>query len=156
VIGGWQLSGIFAYQTGRPFTVYDAASNTSGSWNRVDRPNQVRNPNAPSVGGAKIRTIQQCFNPSAFSLQLAGTFGNARRNNLIGPSFVNLDMSLVRSITVHESKALELRVEDFNILNHPYFYNPRASTIEVGNSSFEQIQTAYGQREPQGSVRFVF
>jgi hypothetical protein len=156
VIGGWQLSGIFAYHTGRPFTVYDAATNTSGSYNGADRPNQVGNPNAPSAGGAKIRTIRQWFNTSAFSLQPAGTFGNARRNNLIGPSFVNLDTSVVRSIAVHDNKALELRVEAFNVLNHPNFYNPRASAIDVGNSSFGQIQNAYGQRELQGAVRFVF
>jgi Carboxypeptidase regulatory-like domain len=156
VVGGWQLSGILTAQSGRPFTVYDAASNTSGSYNDADRPNQIGNPNVQSPSGPKIRTIQQWFNTSAFALQPAGTFGNTKRNNLIGPGFVNLDTSLVRNIPVTESDSFELRVEAFNIFNHPNFYNPRSTAIDFGNSSFGQIQTAYGQRELQGALRFVF
>jgi hypothetical protein len=156
VVGGWQISGIFSYQSGRPFTVYDAASNTSGSYNGADRPNQVGDPNARSSNGAPIRTIQQWFNTSAFALQSAGTFGSARRNSLIGPSFTDLDTALVRSIPVRHEYAVDLRVEAFNALNHPNFYNPRSTAIDFENSSFGQIQNAYGQRELQGAVRFVF
>jgi hypothetical protein len=156
VVGGWQLSGIFSYQAGRPFTVYDAASNTSGSYNGADRPNQTGDPNGPNPSGAKIRTVKQWFNTSAYTVQPAGTFGNARRNSLIGPHFINLDTSLVRNIPVHDSKLIELRLEAFNVANHPNFFNPRTTAINAGNSSFGQISNAYGQRELQGAVRFVF
>jgi hypothetical protein len=156
VVGGWQLSGIFSYQTGRPFTIYDAASNTSGTYNGADRPNQVGDPNTATQGGAKIRTVQQWFNTSAFALQPAGTFGNARRNNLIGPGFVNLDTSVVRSVSLRGTRAIELRLEAFNLFNHPNFYNPRGSAIDVGTSSFGQIQNSYSQRELQAALRLVF
>lgn len=156
VVGGWQISGIFTYQSGRPFTVYDSATNTSGSYNGADRPNQIGDPNIASANGQPIHTLTQWFNTSAFVLQPAGTFGTARRNSLAGPHFVNLDTSLVRSIPVHEEKAIELRVEAFNLLNHPNFYNPRGTAVSLGSSSFGQIQNAYAQRELQGAVRFVF
>ncbi len=156
IVGAWQVSGIFSHQSGRPFTVYDAASNTSGSYNGADRPNQVGNPNAASPGGPPIHTIQQWFNTTAFALQPAGTFGNARRNSLIGPGFTDLDASLVRSIPVRREFSVDLRLEAFNALNHPNLYNPRTTAIDVGNSTFGQIQNAYGQRELQGAVRFVF
>jgi hypothetical protein len=156
VVGGWQLSGIFSYQAGRPFTVYDAASNTSGSYNGADRPNVTGDPNGPNPNGTKIRTVKQWFNTSAYAVQPAGTFGNAGRNSLIGPHFINLDTSLVRNIPVHDSKFIELRLEAFNVANHPNFYNPRTTAINVGNASFGQISNAYSQRELQGAVRFVF
>jgi hypothetical protein len=156
VVGDWQVSGIFSHQSGRPFTVNDAASNTSGSYNNADRPNLVGNPNAATSGGAPIHTIQHWFNTSAFALQPAGTFGNARRNSLIGPSFTDLDASLVRSIPVRRELDVNLRLEAFNVLNHPNLYNPRTTAVSVGNSTFGQIQNTYGQRELQGAVRFVF
>ena len=42
VVGGWQISGIFTYQSGRPFTVYDSATNTSESYNGADEPESDR------------------------------------------------------------------------------------------------------------------
>ncbi len=42
--GGWQLSSIIQWQTGRPFTVYYGTDNSQTGENS-DRPNQVSNPN---------------------------------------------------------------------------------------------------------------
>ena len=156
IAGGWRLSGIFSYQTGRPFTVSDAATNTSGSYNNADRPNQTGDPNSAPVGGTAIHTKTRWFNTSAFSVQSAGTFGNARRNNIIGPKFVNLDTSLVRNFSLLANKNLEFRVEAFNLANHPNFYNPRGTAAQAGSSSLGQIQNAYNQRELQAALRFVF
>lgn len=156
IAGGWRLSGIFSYQTGRPFTVTDAATNTSGSYNNADRPNQNGDPNIAATGGSAIHTKTRWFNTSVFSVQSPGTFGNARRNNIIGPKYVNLDTSLVRNFPVLTDKNLEFRVEAFNLANHPNFYNPRGTAVQAGSSSLGQIQNAYNQRELQAALRFIF
>ena len=41
-------------------------------------------------------TVEQWFNPAAFTPVPSGTFGNARRNILRGPGWVTFDMSVQR------------------------------------------------------------
>jgi Carboxypeptidase regulatory-like domain len=156
--GGWQVSGIFTFQTGRPFTVYDTATNTSLSGNLSDRPNVIANPNAgtDSVTGAKTHTVHEWFNAGAFTLQPAATFGNAGRNIVTGPGYVGLDATVARNFTLHENWALQLRVEGFNVMNHPNFLNPYTAALQYGTSSFGQIQQANNPRELQGVIKVSF
>jgi hypothetical protein len=58
-----------------------------------------------------------------------GTFGTMGRNLFRGPGFHNWDFSLVKDTRLGERVKMELRAEFFNILNHPQFANPEASTL---------------------------
>jgi hypothetical protein len=58
-----------------------------------------------------------------------GTFGTMGRNLFRGPSFHNWDFSLVKDTRLSERVRMQLRAEFFNILNHPQFANPEASTL---------------------------
>jgi hypothetical protein len=49
----------------------------------------------------------------------AGYGGDAGRNSLVGPRTVNLDLSLYRNIKLTERFSLQLRVEAYDLLNHP-------------------------------------
>ena len=57
---------------------------------------------------------------------LAGTrhFGNLGRNQLVGPSFKEFNISFFKDTQLSEKVALQLRAEFFNIFNHPNFANP--------------------------------
>jgi hypothetical protein len=57
---------------------------------------------------------------------LAGTrhFGNEGRNALRGPSFKQLDFAVYKDTKITERVNMQLRVEVFNLLNHPNFSNP--------------------------------
>jgi Carboxypeptidase regulatory-like domain len=68
------------------------------------------------------------LNPAAFSIPLAGTYGNLGRNALKGPTFKQFDLILNRRFPFGEGRNLEFRTEIFNILNHPNFAVP-ASTL---------------------------
>ena len=61
------------------------------------------------------------FNPAAFGLPASGTFGNAGRNTIPGPSFLAAGASLSRSFKLGDSarNRLELRAEAENLLNRP-------------------------------------
>lgn len=170
LLGGMQLSGIFQYQSGRPFTVSDSASNNSGSFAGADRPNIVANPNAgvDSVTGARTHAVGEWFNTHAFALApgfkgatatapaQSGQFGNAGRNIVTGPGLVQLDATLARNFPILESVKGQFRVESFNLLNHPNFFNPLTQGVQYGTSSFGAITQAYDNREFQFSLRILY
>ncbi len=67
------------------------------------------------------------YDPCAFTIQPAGFLGNAGRNILRGPHFVNLDFSLGKDTALPflgEGGKLEFRAEFFNILNRANLITP--------------------------------
>lgn len=153
IAGGWQISGIFTAQSGRPFTVFDASVNNSGSFTGADRPNIVpgQNPNAGP------HTVQEWFNTAAFTLAPKGQFGNAGRNIVIGPSYVDLDAALAREFNITERLTGQFRVESFDALNHPNFFNPLTQGVQYGSgAAFGSITQANLPREMQFALRLLF
>jgi hypothetical protein len=149
--GGWQISGIGTVDTGRPFTVTNASANNSGSFNNEDRPNLIGNPNT----GPK--TVAKWFNTAAFSTAVpAGTFGDAGRNIVIGPGYVDIDLAIQRSFQLTEHLTMPIRFESFDVANKPNFFNPVSAGQEAGTSSFGTISQADDPREMQFSIKLVF
>jgi len=66
----------------------------------------------------------QYFNPNAFSPPLPGTYGNVGRNVLQGPSLIETDLSLTKTLRFSERLNLQFRSEFFNIFNHTNFNAP--------------------------------
>src|SRR5205823_250981 len=46
------------------------------------------------------------------------------RNAITGPPFRTVDLSLTKSVTLRESLKLQLRLDAYNLFNHPNFSNP--------------------------------
>lgn len=165
--GHWQVSAINTDQTGQPFTVVRGIAQ-SGTYPTAggDRPNQVGDPmvGGPVAGNpgcaapATVRNPQHWFNPCAFAAA-PGQFGNAARNNLLGPRFDDLDFTVLKEIPLMgNAQTLQLRGEFFNILNHPNFDLP---TNNFDSSTVGAIQTAnaYGGRPPrqvQLAIKYIF
>jgi hypothetical protein len=61
------------------------------------------------------------------------------RNTARGPGIFNIDMSLVKNTKIAKLDT-ELRIEAFNVLNHPQFGQPNG---QLGNAAFGTI-TASG------------
>ena len=151
IAGGWQLSGIAQVSTGRPFSIYTSSSNRSGSLNNVDRPNLIADPNAGP------RTRAQWFNTAAFTNNAFGTFGNAGRNIVVGPGYVNVDTALQRSFPVIERVSMLFRAEAFNIFNKVNYLNPLGLTTGAyGAASYGQLTAANDPRQMQFSVKVLF
>jgi hypothetical protein len=112
--------------------------NTSGN---ADTTNQ--RPNV--VPGVSIKPANQSitdfWNPAAFAIPAAGTYGNAGRGILYGPAAWDADVSLMKDTPIRERMRLEFRAEFFNIFNHPTFALPYNV---VGTSSFGQILSTFG------------
>ena len=120
VFGNWQANGILQYQTGYPFPIRVRGDDIRGLTSRPDR---VCDPNS----GAP-ETVEQWFNTDCYvPLTLAETAarqGNAGRNEIRGPDFQRVDLSLVKNIPLRGRHSLQLRVEGFNIFNRINFAQP--------------------------------
>ena len=155
LIGGWQWNGIFTVQGGFPLTPL-VGSNISGTGDTQvsDTPNW--NPNFQ--GKVVLGTVDHWFNPQAFTLPVAGTFGNVSRGSVTGPGLVNVDTSLFKKFSITERMNLQLRVEAFNILNHSNFFYPNDIVFQGSNYSQTAgaITAAATSRQLQLALKFIF
>jgi hypothetical protein len=150
IAGNWVIASIWTFQSGFPYTIYDGRDPClrAGNWTPSCRPNLIGDPN----GGAG--TAAQWFNTLAFLAAPAGQSGNAPRNAVRGPGLINTDLSFIKRVPVGGAKALELRIEGFNLFNR---VNLGVPVTDLSSSSFGRIQaTATAAREFQFGVKFRF
>ncbi|MEA2257724.1 MAG: hypothetical protein QOJ51_549 [Acidobacteriaceae bacterium] len=141
LVGGWSLSGIATLQSGFPFSPqlgYNPTGN--GDTRNPVRPNRAAGFSGPLYG----KTVQQWFNPAAFSAPVSGTFGNVGRDTLTGPGLTELDFALAKSTTIHERLRAQFRAEFFNVLNHSNFTTPNAVVYSSGPTPKTPTAAAVG------------
>ena len=148
IIGGWQVNGITTFQTGQPVTAQMGFDNPNAG-DGVARPDQVGNPNL-SRG---TRTRDHWFNTNAFVAAAPFAFGNARRNNIIGPGLNDFDFSALKTFRFAEERRIEFRSEIFNIFNHTNFNS--VGNI-IGTGSFGKLTSARDPRVVQFGLKFLF
>jgi len=79
-------------------------------------------------------------------------FGSMGRNVVIGPSFNNSDISLIKRTKIGEHQLIEFRWEVFDVLNHANFGQP-GRTAQVGSTSFGVITNTRFATGDSGSSR---
>lgn len=120
-VADWQVSGIVTLQSGLPFTP-QLSYNPS---NDGDTRNPVRPSWNPNFSGRVVNGgLDQYFNPLAFIQPLSGTYGNAGRNVLQGPSLKQFDLALSKRWTIAERASVQFRSEFFNLFNHTNLNTP--------------------------------
>lgn len=149
LVGGWQLSGIGTFESGRPFTLLISKDQNNTGGSSIDRPNVIGNPYAIPGG----QSPNEWFNPAAFALPAFGTDGDLGRNTLTGPRFDSLDVSLIKNTRFGESRNLQFRAEFFNSLNHPNFDLPN-NTIDSAQAG--HIFSAEASRQIQLGLKLLF
>jgi hypothetical protein len=126
LVSGWQWNGIITLQTGFPFTPLVGFNQSGNGDSRA--PDRV-SLNPSFSGPIIVGSPNQWFNPNAFLLPLAGTYGNAGRDILTGPGLTEVDTSLFKTTQLTERIALQFRAEFFNLFNHPNFGMPLITTF---------------------------
>ena len=126
VVGGWQTGGTMTVQNGVPLTVTIGGVDNSVTQNGYDRPNATGVSPYPSN-----HTTAQWYNPAAFVVAPAGTYGNVGRNSLSSPGVFAMDTELHKSWTLPYSDhhRVQLRFEAFNVLNHPNWGGPNGNIL---------------------------
>jgi len=155
IIGGWQLQGVYQFQTGFP-VAFGSNSLTAGTTTG----------DIFYLGGdvglpTSEQTTDRWFNTDAFSQLSVPTghrrtlpfrFSDVRRDNIN-----NVDFSLMKNTRITETMKVQIRLEAINAFNHTYFPAPSTSlgggfgTIGIGTSN----QANYARRIQIG-FKFLF
>ena len=127
---GWQFNGVVTLRSGNPFHLnYNFTGDFNGTGEFFGRPDVIGDPFAGTNGSDRFLNLAAFKVPC--TLDAGGNcipstfhFGTLGRNSLPGPGFRNFDLSLFKTTPLTEKFKLQLRVEVFNIFNHPNFSSP--------------------------------
>src|SRR5262249_6293760 len=157
---GWSASGTTRFSSGFPVTLYNPTDTsligTFGNGvnnNLLDTPNYTPDCNLninhdPAKGPA--------FNTACFSMPALGQLGNAPRRFFYGPGIENFDVALIKHVKFDQKRDLELRLETFNLFNHPQFYGAGAVDGNIASPTFGNIEAAAAPRFIQLAAKFNF
>jgi len=169
-LNNWEIAPLMHFQSGVPFNVTAGSDGSLTDNNNLDRPNLI--PGVPIYTHVKLQSASTeasrgYLNQAAFCTYsqascaannpASGTYGNIGRNAFRGPSVFQLDSQISRIFPIHESLAVDFRIEAFNMLNHPTFSTPTASNPASG--SFGQISASFNTNNArvfQGGLKILF
>jgi hypothetical protein len=142
LIEGWEVAAVVQGQSGNPINIVTNNSALSGF------PNTVR----PDVSGPiqVIGDVNRWFDTSVFTA--VPSFGSLPRNAVVGPRFDNTDVSLAKNIALADKVRLQLRVDAFDIFNHPNLGQPGNV---VGSPTFGRITSTRFPTGESGSSRQI-
>jgi hypothetical protein len=140
-VGGWKFNDIMIIQDGAPLPISQSTNSNSAFGNAMTRPTLVAGVN-PCRSGSPEGRLNQYYNPAAFTLTPAGSYGNSPRTlNCYGPGYLNSDLSLNKNFKLTERVNAEFRAEALNAFNTPQFNGPNLSS---DSSSAGQITGTLG------------
>jgi hypothetical protein len=155
---GWQLTAIASLQTGNPFTIFSGVDNSFSAIG-ADRADLT----IPNIRGAVIGhvphpgVIGQWFDPTAFTANAIGTFGNSGKNAMFGPRFFDTDLAAIKNFKFRERFIIQFRGEFFNAFNNVNFGLPGNVQNSPGFGQISGTQgsgayggpTSYGTSQPR-------
>ena len=172
-LNGWQISGIYRYQTGAPYNLGFSIPGLSGYGVTGTQQNEggriviTGNPGSGTSGDPYHQ-----FNVSAFTTPGLGSKGlESGRNFMYRAPINSLDATMSKQIWLREKMKIELRLDAFNALNHTQFdginstltvaslTNPTPTNLasETGNrTGFGAVTSVRPPRNMQISIRFQF
>jgi hypothetical protein len=126
VLGGWQVSGIATFQSGR-------IANVTGGRNSVAYQDGQR----PSASGQTLalsdseRSLDRWYNVGGLVMPASGVMGNIGRNVVVGPTQQSFDFSAHKAFRILEGHSLTFRFEAFNLFNRTNFGQPNTGITNV-------------------------
>ena len=155
VIGGWRVSAIQSYSSGTPIQV--TANATMPIYNGMNRPMVTTYDWLTPISGNSFDPAKDKYlNASAFPAQTLGVLGNAPRYNSKSrlPANLNENISLAKTIALHESVRLDFRAEAFNLFNRVVFGAP---VTNLSSATFGTVTSqSNNPRQIQGGLRIYW
>lgn len=150
ILGDWTLSGIVTLDSGSPFSVFAGAdvANTGGPAQRAERTGAD-----PYSGPGFVQNRFHWLNPAAFTEPAKYTFGNERRNDVVGPGYADVDADLSKTFRLYKRFHLQIMAEFFNLFNRTNLGNPDSTLTD---STFDQILGAAPGRVGQFAAKLKF
>ncbi len=178
IAGDWAADLTFSAETGQPFNITPDISTASGgnafaivTQHNYYAPGGTPNATNPSVTcAAHTKNTKNWYNPCAFSNPLPGStiprsgagslvsnysqvlaYLGGKRNEIYGPGYERIDMSIFKNFPTYHSQYLEFRTDIFNVLNTPAYGNP---SVTNDNTNGGQITTARSFQAFMPDARF--
>jgi hypothetical protein len=151
ILGDWQWSGDFTIASGLPFTprILGSFTDVNRGTNGTLRPNVVPG-QAVSIADPSIAAW---FNTAAFVAPPSGTYGDSRRNSIIGPGTRSFDMAITKMFLMKEARVLEFRLQAMNVFNTPQY---TAIDTTVNSPTFDRVTAVGAMRQVTLTSRFRF
>jgi trimeric autotransporter adhesin len=143
----WTLSTSMTLETGTPLT-----ARVLGNQSDIAGTGTIGSGRADATG-LPIESSSGFFNLAAFTTPLPGKFGNAGRNTIPGPGLFSMNLSLQRTITLHERTRLQIRVDATNVTNH---VNITGVGTVVNSITYGAPLSASGMRTLSATLRLNF
>ena len=170
VFGGWQISGIAQFRTGRPITFVSArgtlnrsarsGNNTPNTTLTIEQLQSMvglfHDPKTglPLLVDPSLIDSQGRANSAFFTHPKAGTLGTLSLTPVDGPGYWNVDTALIKRLRFKERIGVELRLEAFNVFNHTNFQVP--NSLDINDTDFGKINTTFDPRVLQLAWKFTF
>jgi hypothetical protein len=150
IVGGWGINSIYTFQSGGPITWVNGSTTTPGDYVYFGDKITV-NPRETNV---------PAFNLSAFDVKSADQFQYHIRTfsttfpDLRADGINEWSPSISKRLAFGERVNLQLRVEAYNVLNHPTFTAPNTTATNAGFGTI--TSQANRPRALQIGARVVF
>jgi hypothetical protein len=152
ILGGWQTQAVATMQDGVPVVITGASNNLANRPNSTGQSAKLSNP-----------TPAAWFNTAVFVNPPNYTFGNVGRTlpDVRNPGVVQVDLSVIKNVYIHEKINVQFRAESFNVANHTNLGLVNggfgAGPNGLNNSStFGTITSARDPRSIQLGLKVIF
>ena len=156
VVGGWQVSGLTAYESGNPYTITNGQDsdglegNDRPDFNPLGKPGCRARPDRTSpTGYVNPDAVDAAGNPTPINPQEArfiglprnpesegsGPIGNLGRNTERSPGLKNWDLNVVKRFRFTEGMFLQFRGEFYNVFNTPQYGTVSVSPFRPSQNS---------------------
>jgi hypothetical protein len=169
LLGGWQIAGTIADQTGEPVAsgfggVTDPIGLGGGYTNRANIVNKIHyshkvNDWFDTYSNGKIGSLDQDPQAPPTAGYAGGPnlgFGTGRRDSFVGPGTINFTTSLYKSFAMTERAHFEFRAESFNTFNHAEFSSVNATWSNSTGGQYGQVTGDVGPRVLELGSKLVF
>ncbi|WP_158819925.1 carboxypeptidase-like regulatory domain-containing protein [Granulicella sp. S156] len=164
-LAGWEVGGVTVLQTGFPIGIAEGADRSLwcdgySYFGCGDTPvtssfhikhEDIRKVQTLSDGEGNPITGHFYFDPSTFTDEPVGTYGNVKRNSLLhGPGYNYTDLQLSKNFhfsAAHTDRYVQLRIEAANAFNHANFAAP-GGNFAGSKSTFGVVTTVQATADP--------
>jgi Carboxypeptidase regulatory-like domain len=163
-VSGWEIGGVTALQSGFPIGIQQGQ--TRSLW--CDGSSYFGCGDVPDTSSYHIKTFNPrktqtlmvngtaetgnfYFDPTPFSNEPIGTYGNVKRNFFHGPGFNYTNLQLSKNFALsknNEGRYIEVRIEAFNAFNHANFTAPGGNFSS--GSTFGEVSAVVVTSDPNG------
>jgi hypothetical protein len=153
IFSNWEMGAITIWETGPRFSVISGRETAASGVSSL----------ADYTGSRQIGEVTRTSNgvywftdaqAKTFTFPAAGGVGTSGRNVFNGPSYLNIDMSLVKDIPMKGERRISFRGEVYNIVNRAHFGIPDNN---LSSPTFGKFTSTLGSpRIIQVGLRFAF